>query len=67
MSKLITIPNLANPDATYELLLSAHNGLGDDESAEFNVRLLLTLVNHIGDMDVLAEAISVAKSASPAA
>lgn len=67
MSKLITIPNLANPDATYELLLSAHNGLGDDESAEFNVRLLLTLVNHIGDMDVLVEAISVAKSASPAA
>lgn len=60
--KLNTSPNLSSPDAAYELLISAHKGLGDDESAALNARLILTLVNHVGDLDILAEALDVARS-----
>lgn len=61
MAKLTTTPNLADPDAIYALLLAAHEGLDDDRSAALNARLILTLVNHIGDIGVLAEAIRVAR------
>lgn len=59
--KLITTPNLAKPDDAYQMLLSAHDGLSDADSAALNARLILTLMNHIGDPDVLADAIAVAK------
>ncbi len=60
MSKLNTRPNLPDPDAFYERLMRAHEGLGKAESDAFNARLLLILANHIGDAEVLDEAIRAA-------
>ncbi len=57
----------ADPDAAYRLLIDAHRGLGDDDSAALNARLVLILANQIGDLDVLAQAITLATaSGSPA-
>jgi hypothetical protein len=64
MSKLDTSSRFADPDAAYRALIDAHRGLSDVESAALNVRLVLLLANHIGDLDVLCEAIALARDES---
>lgn len=54
-------PNLTAPDAFYEALLHAHEGLSEAESAALNARLILILANHIGDNAVLDEALRTAR------
>lgn len=54
-------PNLRSPDDAYALLLEAHEGLSKAESDALNARLILVLMNHVGDMEVLREAIEAAK------
>jgi hypothetical protein len=61
MTEGILTPNLTRPDAFYEALSKAHEGLSDDESAALNARLILVLANQIGDCTLLAKAIAVAK------
>ncbi|MEQ6247576.1 DUF2783 domain-containing protein [Sulfitobacter sp. HNIBRBA3233] len=61
MTALVTTRNTPQPDDAYDLLLSAHEGLSKEESDALNARLILTLINHIGDLDVLREALEVAK------
>lgn len=61
MSKLITEPNLARPDDFYQVLTDLHRDLTDEQSADVNARLILLLSNHIGDHDVLEEAMKIAK------
>jgi len=56
-------PNLQDPDGFYEQLLAAHEGLPVDASFEFNVRLLLLLANQVGDRDILARCIELAREA----
>lgn len=63
MTVLKTEPNLSNPDAAYELLVEAHRGASETESAALNARLVLILANHVGDLGVLREAILLAKKA----
>lgn len=53
-------PNLSRPDDFYEALLTAHQSLSDDQSRDFNARLILILANHIGDIPVLEQALDVA-------
>jgi Protein of unknown function (DUF2783) len=60
MSKLITTSRLASPDEAYVALVDAHRGRDADASAALNARLVLILANHIGDLDVLKEAIALA-------
>lgn len=48
-------------DDLYALLMAAHEGLSDEESARLNARLVLLLMNHIGDRAVLEDAIAVAR------
>lgn len=60
MATLNLEPNLADPDAFYECLIHAHRGLTEDESANFNSRLILILANHIGDPTVLTQALATA-------
>lgn len=60
---LSTASNFARPDDAYRLVVEAHRGLGDEASAVLNSALVLVLANHIGDIDVLREAIAVAKHA----
>ena len=61
--KLVTAPNLDDPDEVYASLLAAHRGLTPDESQALNADLVLILANHIGDPDVLAEALEIARKA----
>ncbi len=58
--KLNTEANIARPDDFYELLIDIHRDKSDEESAAINARLILLLANHIGDMDVLKEAMKIA-------
>jgi Protein of unknown function (DUF2783) len=65
--QLNTEPNLANPDAFYEALIAMHQGLSSADSQLVNAKLILLLGNQIGDMDVLREAMALArKDVSPA-
>jgi len=61
MAKLVTSLNIPSPDEFYETLIAAHEGLSDDESAALNARLILVLANHIGEPDVLNEALEAAR------
>ncbi|MEW5423210.1 DUF2783 domain-containing protein [Amorphus sp. 3PC139-8] len=63
MDNLVTQTRFADPDAAYHALVDAHRGLSEEESADVNIRLILLLANHIGDLDVLKEAIATAKKA----
>ena len=54
-------PNIASPDDFYEALLDAHRDLTRDESDALNARLILLLANHVGDIDVLREALAEAR------
>lgn len=62
MSTLITAPNMANPDDFYEALIDMHRDLDDAQSQAVNARLILLLANHIGDMQVLREAMTHART-----
>ncbi len=61
---LIKHPNTAAPDDLYDQLIELHRGLSPEESRAVNARLILLLANHIGDPEVLSEAIELAKSPS---
>jgi len=56
-------PGIADPDAFYEALLQAHEGLSEAESAEIDARLVLLLANQVGDLQVLLECIAAARRA----
>lgn len=58
---LSTASNFIDPDTAYRMVVEAHRGLGDEDSAMLDTALVLILANHIGDADVLREAISLAK------
>ena len=53
-------PNIPDQDGFYDELLNAHDGLSKEQSYALNARLILILANHIGDRDVLREAIKAA-------
>jgi len=53
--------NLAHPDDIYNALVEAHRGLSDEQCRAFDARLLLLLVNHIGDEAVIREALREAR------
>ena len=57
---LIDTPNLTDHDGFYADLLAAHKGLTEAEGAAFNAQLILILANHIGDREVLAQALALA-------
>ncbi|HEX2134699.1 MAG TPA: DUF2783 domain-containing protein [Microvirga sp.] len=59
---LETDSRFPDPDLAYRALIDAHRGLSDEESAVLNTRLVLILANHVGDHDVLAAAIALAKN-----
>ena len=61
MATLNTEPNLPAPDDFYERLIATHHGLSDEDSALVNARLVLLLANHIGDPDILAQAMAAAR------
>jgi hypothetical protein len=48
-------------DDFYEMLLNGHQGLSDAQSELMNARLVILLANHIGDLNVLQDAITLAR------
>ena len=48
-------------DDFYQALIDTHRDLSDEESAQVNARLILLLANHIGDLQVLREAMRIAR------
>jgi hypothetical protein len=53
--------NLARPDDIYNLLVDAHKGLTPAQSEALNAALVLLLANHVGDEDVIREAVAAAR------
>jgi hypothetical protein len=73
MSAAVAIPTasgltresrFADPDSAFRLLTQAHRDLDERASAALNARLVLILANHIGDEQVLREAVALAREAS---
>ncbi len=64
MPKLVTVSQFAEPDAAYVALVEARRGLSEQAAASLDTKLVLILANHIGDIDVLKEAIALAKQAN---
>ncbi|MBS0561409.1 MAG: DUF2783 domain-containing protein [Proteobacteria bacterium] len=62
MSKLVTDPNIGAPDDFYAALIDAHRGLPEADSHLLNARLILLLANHIGDLEVLRQAMALARA-----
>ncbi|MBR0850889.1 DUF2783 domain-containing protein [Bradyrhizobium diazoefficiens] len=58
---LSTASNFARPDDAFRAVVEAHRGLTEEQSADFDAALVLILANHIGDIEVLREAIALAK------
>ena len=58
---LSTTSNFARPDDAFRAIVEAHRGLSEAQSADFDAALVLILANHIGDIEVLREAITLAK------
>ena len=54
---LETKANIADPDGFYQELINSQRDLGEGEAELMNCKLVLILANHIGDRDVLREAI----------
>ncbi len=66
MSKLNTRPNLDDPDGFYARLMVTHDGLSKAESDALNARLILIMANHIGDEEVLKQALAAARKSARA-
>lgn len=49
-------------DDFYQALIDTHRGLSDEQSALVNAKLILLLANHVGDMQVLRDALSLARA-----
>ncbi len=64
--KLRVDPHIPKPDDFYETLIDLHRDLTDAQSHRINAKLILLLANHIGDPEVLSEAIAVARGEKPA-
>jgi uncharacterized protein DUF2783 len=58
---LSTASNFAKPDDAFRAVVEAHRGLNDEQSADLDAALVLILANHIGDIEVLREAIALAR------
>ncbi len=58
---LSTRSNFSDPDAAYRLIVEAHRGVSDAQSADLDAALVLILANHISDLEVLREAIALAQ------
>jgi len=61
MASLKLEPNFTDGDAFYAALTDMHRELDTQQSQRVNARLILLLGNHIGDQEVLLEALRIAR------
>ncbi len=55
--------NLARPDDVYNAIVDAHKDMTDEQVRAFDAKLILLLVNHVGDEAVIREALQEATRA----
>ncbi|GGE57128.1 DUF2783 domain-containing protein [Actibacterium pelagium] len=61
MTDTLTLtPNIDSPDDFYAELIATHDGLSKDDSDALNARLVLVLANHIGNREILSQALAAA-------
>ncbi|MEI2734274.1 MAG: DUF2783 domain-containing protein [Rhodoblastus sp.] len=60
-------PNIPDPDGFYQELIDSQRDMSEAEAETMNCKLILILANHIGDRDVLRQAIATAAKKSGAA
>lgn len=58
--KLNLEPNIADPDGFYQQLIDSQRDMDDEQAERMNCKLILILANHIGDREVIREAIAAA-------
>lgn len=61
---LVTASNLPDPDAAYRMIVEANRGLSADQSAALQAAALLILANHLGDAQILKDALALARKAA---
>jgi hypothetical protein len=49
-------------DDFYEMLIEAHRGLDQEQSIALNVRCLLLLANHVGELEIIRQALAAARN-----
>ena len=54
-------PNIADADDFYRELIDSQRGLSDEQADMLTTKLVLILANHVGDREVLREAIALAR------
>jgi hypothetical protein len=55
-------PNIADPDGFYYQLIESQRELSDAQAELMTTKLVLILANHVGDRQVLGEAIELART-----
>ena len=55
--------NLARPDDIYNAIVDAHKEMTDEQVRAYDAKLILLLVNHVGDEAVIREALQEAAKA----
>jgi Protein of unknown function (DUF2783) len=63
---LIRTPQIADPDGFYEELVKAQRDMPDEQAQKMIAKLALLLANHVGDRQVLSEAIRLAAASASA-
>jgi hypothetical protein len=58
---LIRDPHIADPDGFYEELIASQRDLADEQADLLLAKLVLILANHVGDRDVLRDALALAR------
>lgn len=66
-NELVLTPNIPDGDGFYDELLMSHENLSKEDSDAFNARLVLLLCNHIGDRDIIRQALKAAAPLNPIA
>ncbi len=64
--RLASDPRIDGVDEIYAEIIDAHRGLDTEGSLRFNARLILLLINQIGDEATVREAIRAAREAETA-
>jgi hypothetical protein len=54
-------PNIVDPDGFYQELVESQRELNDQQADMLSAKLVLILANHVGDREVLREAIALAR------
>lgn len=62
MPKLTTELNVEAPDDIYEMIMRMHDGLDESQSRLVNARLILLLVNQVGDRGIIEAAVAEARA-----